>query len=709
MSRHVTRLLLAAVAASLFVFAPAGQAAPTAGPPADYSQVAGLSEPVFSETVKEVFNVPMKDGRVLYVEVTRPKEMRQNPVILEASPYHGTLADREGTRILPEPRDADGKSIGLTGYFAPRGYAVVMVDLRGTGRSQGCLDHLGDKDADDLKRIVDWAASQPWSNGRVGMTGHSYVGSTPSVAAAQNPAGLKTIVPSAGLASMYQHQFQGGVPYFLQWVGPMEAYEQLALERKLPGGDDEGNNMEETGCGLPNSSATAGEEQLSGAYSAWHAERDHEAGATNANIPVFLVHGVNDNAARVAAMEWFSKRRAAGRGSGDKIWLGQWDHGSGCCPTRRGMQWTWALHAWFDKQLGLRDVQTGPPVEIFMSDGTFQEARTGDRDEVFTTDRWPVAVRNMTFFPTANGELTRTRPGKEKAVSYAGDPSGAVDQNGTGGAEFETPALTRDMVLAGHPDLDLTASVTAPRVHLIANLLDESPDGDRRRISQFALNPELRHGLATPKPATPGEKMKLDPPDFAMGHHLRAGHKLVLRVQSSDPDKVPTFAVDPKINVFTGGEDGSAVTVPVVQNAQLYPDTVPFGSGRTPGPAQASIDGEATPPAPGAGQRVDGVSSAMFEFDVEPGKDNALTKVLATPAAPADIDLYLQRKQADGSWGADLVSGASGATDKEELQAESLQPGRYRIEVHNWAGPPGTKVDLAISFFNQAGEPGPAG
>ena len=126
-----------------------------------------------------------------------------------------------------------------------------MMDLRGTGRSEGCLDHLGAKDARDLEQVVEWAASQSWSNGRVGMTGHSYVGSTPSVAAAQRPTGLATIVPSAGLASMYQHQFQAGVPYFLQWAGPIEAYEQIAIERKLPGGDDFGNNLEDTGCGLP--------------------------------------------------------------------------------------------------------------------------------------------------------------------------------------------------------------------------------------------------------------------------------------------------------------------------------------------------------------------------------------------------------------------------------------------------------------------------
>ena len=52
-----------------------------------------------------------------------------------------------------------------------------------------------------------------------------------------NPQGLETIVPSAGMATMYDHQFQAGVPYFLQWAGPMEAYEQIALERDLPDGE----------------------------------------------------------------------------------------------------------------------------------------------------------------------------------------------------------------------------------------------------------------------------------------------------------------------------------------------------------------------------------------------------------------------------------------------------------------------------------------
>jgi predicted acyl esterase len=705
----MTRWLLGAVAAASLAFAPTATAA-TAGPPADYTKTAGLSQPAFTSILREKIYVPMADGKRLYVEVVRPRGTGRRPVILEASPYHGTLADRDGTRILPEPRDAEGNSIGLTGYFAPRGYAVVMVDLRGTGRSEGCLDHLGDADAADLKRIVEWAATRSWSNGKVGMTGHSYVGSTPSVAAAQRPLGLKTIVPSAGLASMYHHQFQAGVPFFLQYVGPIEAYEQLAIERKLPGGDDFGNNMEETGCGLPNSAATAGEEQLSGAYSAWHAQRDHEEGVTTAPIPIFLVHGVNDNAARITAADWFNTRHERGLGKNDKAWIGQWDHGSDCCPTRRGIQWTFALHAWFDKWLAGRAVNTGPKVEVFMSDGTFSEARTGDRDEVFTSDRWAREATPLRFFAAGRGRLLGTAPTNETSASFAGDPSGVNDPQATGGVDFATPPLQQDLVLVGEPHMRLVSSTTAPRVHLIANLYDQSADGDRRRITQFTINPELREGLATPQPATPGQTYVLDPPGFTMGHHLRAGHRLVLRITTSDPDKAPTFALDPNVTVFTGPQ-GTSFEVPVIPAAQLYPDTVPLSLGAPiePGEAQAAIDGSATPTAPGVGQRQADLTSAFFEFDVQPGKDNATTEVLATPAIPADIDLWLQKQNADGSWSGDLSSGVSGSLTGETMRVENLQPGHYRVEVHNWAGPPSNRVALKISFFNSAGEPGPGG
>ncbi len=688
-----------------------------AGPPADYTATKNLSQPMHTEIVRTVHEVPAFDGEPLYLEVVRPAGKGRYPVILEASPYHGTLADREGTRILPEPRDVNGNSIGLTGYFAPRGYAVVMMDLRGTGRSGGCLDHLGPKDARDLRQIVEWAGSQTWSNGRVGMTGHSYVGSTPSVAAAQKPPSLKTIVPSAGLASMYDHQFQAGVPYFLQWAGPIEAYEQLALERQMPPlppdpfglglvhtGDNFGDDLEDTGCGLPNSAAVAGADQLSGRYADWHLVRDHDQGATDWSGPVFLVHGVNDNAARVSSMQWFTDR---GGRPGDKLWLGQWDHGSGCCPTRRGTQWTYALHAWFDKHLAERNVDTGPPVEIFMSDGTFAEARTGDRTEILTATGWPGRPRMLSFHPDAgDGSLSTSAPASGASTTFAGDPSLYLEQNGEGGAVFRTAPLTDDLVLAGLPTLRLSAAVSVPRVHLIANLYDEDESGNRRRITQCALNPELRDGIATYTVVTPGERYDMAPPCFAMAHHLRQGHRLVLRVSTADPDKVPLFAIDPQVTVFTGN-GGTRVDVPVVDQPALYPDDVPFVLNPPTGPAAPPIDDSVTTASLGAPLRIPGTTSQFIEFTIPENSDTASGQVTATVALPADIDLFLQRKLEDGGWSGDLfVGGSASLTDERMAIDRPLAEGVYRIEVHNFAGPPGNRVKVEGVFRNSAGEQG---
>jgi putative CocE/NonD family hydrolase len=684
----------------------------------DYSaQASKLTQPKY-ETEREVIELPAYDGELLYIEVVRPKADGRFPVILEASPYHGTLADRDGTRIFPGPKNSDGDPIGLTGYFAPRGYAVVMMDLRGTGRSQGCLDHLGDKDARDLEQVVEWAAGESWSNGRVGMTGHSYVGSTPSVAAAQNPTGLKTIVPSAGLASMYHHQFQAGVPYFLQWAGVQWSYEYLTVARKLPPvgrdpaqnadtGDDFGNNMEETGCGADNSALVAGEDQFSGRYADWHLERDWNRGATQADIPVFAVHGINDNAARVGALEWYFERR----NPQDKLWLGQWDHGSPCCPTHRGIQWTYALHAWFDKQLAQRKVNTGPPMELFLADDqSFSAVRTGARTEVLTAPTWPVADSTLTFFPTADGGMGRSAPAEDGSQSFVGTPEGfsefiATDPTWKTGVSFATEPFTQDVVMAGIPTMELVASVTAPRVHLIANLLDEDAEGKRRRLSQFAINPELRNGIATETPVVPGERYTLEPPGFAMAHHLRAGHRLVLQVTTSDPDKAPLFAEDPNVSVFTGPE-GTNVTVPVVSAPALAADKVPLAESTIDAPAQPPVEGTITTAAPGGGVMIDGVTSQYLEFDVSAEHDNAAMEGVATPAQQADLDLYLDRQRADGSWTQVAGGTNDGDLTGEDIAAEGLLPGHYRLEVHNFLGPPGNEVAITLTFFDSDGNAG---
>ena len=192
---------------------------------------------------------------------------------------------------------------------------------------------------------------------------------------------------------------------------------------------------------------------------------------------MFAVHGVNDNAARVGALEWFFERR----NPQDKLWLGQWDHGVGCCPNRRGIQWTEALHAWFDKQLAQRKVNTGPPIEVFMSDDqTFSNVTSGARTEILTGEDLAGRRRQDHLLPRRRRrhEPHGADGGGIAVVHRARRRASLSLRAGRDGVSFATEPFEQDVVMAGLPTMELVASVTAPRVHLIANLLDEGPDAE---------------------------------------------------------------------------------------------------------------------------------------------------------------------------------------------------------------------------------------
>ncbi|MGH3066152.1 MAG: hypothetical protein ACRDOF_07575 [Gaiellaceae bacterium] len=132
------------------------------------------------------------------------------------------------------------------------------------------------------------------------------------------------------------------------------------------------------------------------------------------------------------------------------------------------------------------------------------------------------------------------------------------------------------------------------------------------------------------------------------------------------------------------------------------------------GSEPAPVVGTAQPPisttvlvgASGAGNRVAPVTSTYFEFSVPANADDAAMIVQATPTLPADIDLYLQRQLPDGTWSGDLASGTSGSLTDEVLQSGRLLAGStYRVEAHNWAGPPNT-IALELTFFNSEGVAG---
>src|SRR3954451_10465891 len=156
--------------------------------------------------------ITMSDGIKLYADVIRPNIAGRYPVLLEQTPYNKSLVD-------------GSTSFGDNAYFAQRGYVVVIEDVRGTGSSEGQWQSFDDREQRDGFETVQWAAGQPWSDGKVGLFGPSYMGLNQLLTAAQHPQGLKAIFPVVPMAAGYRDiPYTGGqlntafIPFWLGLV-----------------------------------------------------------------------------------------------------------------------------------------------------------------------------------------------------------------------------------------------------------------------------------------------------------------------------------------------------------------------------------------------------------------------------------------------------------------------------------------------------------
>lgn len=193
---------------------------------------AGVPEPVHSVTEADGMRiernrpVAMRDGVEILVDVYRPPGDGPVPVLVAWSPYgkHNGIAmyqlfvDERGVRgggVRPEWLSAHA---GFEGpdprHWCAHGYAVIKVDPRGLWWSGGEVARiLGESEACDVYDLIEWAGTQAWSTGRVGMTGASYLAMIQWWAAALNPPHLAAINPCEGVSDMYREFcFHGGIP-----------------------------------------------------------------------------------------------------------------------------------------------------------------------------------------------------------------------------------------------------------------------------------------------------------------------------------------------------------------------------------------------------------------------------------------------------------------------------------------------------------------
>jgi uncharacterized protein len=167
--------------------------------------------------------ITMDDGLVLRADVFRPVAGGRYPVILSYGPYGKGVAFQEGYKTAWEimakenPDAVSGTSNKYANWevvdpekWVPDGYVCIRVDSRGAGRSPGYLQHNNARETLDIHLCIEWAASQPWSNGKVGMNGISYYASNQWRAAASHPPHLAAICVWEGWADAYRDSNRHG-------------------------------------------------------------------------------------------------------------------------------------------------------------------------------------------------------------------------------------------------------------------------------------------------------------------------------------------------------------------------------------------------------------------------------------------------------------------------------------------------------------------
>ena len=194
--------------------------------------------------------IAMDDGVVLRADVFLPQAPGRYPVILSYGPYAKGLAFQDGypsawQRMVAEHPDvAHGSSNLYQSWevvdpekWVPEGYACVRVDSRGAGRSPGFIDHFSPRETKDFYDCIEWAGVQPWSNGKVGLSGISYYGINQWHVASLQPPHLAALCVWEGAADWYRDMtHHGGIlcTFWANWYDMQVKTVQYGLGERGP-------------------------------------------------------------------------------------------------------------------------------------------------------------------------------------------------------------------------------------------------------------------------------------------------------------------------------------------------------------------------------------------------------------------------------------------------------------------------------------------
>lgn len=559
------------------------------------------SKQEYDKIVDTSFYLTMRDSVKLAVNLYLPKGLPADakvPLILYQTRYwRGGSFRWPFNMFLSNFSTTYGKLIEQVIYS---GYAVMAVDVRGSGASTGTRDYPWTMDEiKDGGELVDWAIKQPWSNGRVGSAGVSYSGTTAELLAANMHPAVKCVVPMFSLFDVYDDiSFPNGVhfDYFTKnWgaanvaldankfpekarkarfvvrgVEPVKGQKDV-LKEALKEHDANLNVYDGAKTVVYRDDRSSNKAQVQTKTFSPYSFKDE---IDKSGTVIYSISGWYDGDYQHACI----KRFLTFNNPHNKLTLGPWEHGGGynCSPENPGASSFDKLNElmkFFD--FYLKDIQTGveqePRVHYF----------TMGEEKWKASDTWPPkgTVNTPVYFAAGN-KLATTKPTASGQTFYEYQ----VDTTASSGpdarwnsvfGELHTPeayndfkermakmlvikgdALASNMEITGHGIVSLYMSSSDEDGAVFVYLLDEGPDGNIKYITEGNMRllhrkigdkstmpypdaanvPYHSYLKADGAPMVPGKPEQVLFDLLPVSYQVKAGHKIVIAVSCADRD-----------------------------------------------------------------------------------------------------------------------------------------------------------------------------
>jgi putative CocE/NonD family hydrolase len=532
--------------------------------------------------VKNV-RVPVRDGTRLAADLYLPSDAvegdRPVSVVLEYIPYRKD-------EVVPGSRFYE--------YLPQNGYAVVRIDIRGSGASPGAVrDEYLPLEQQDGVDAVEWLAAQTWCTGHVNMMGISYGGFTALQIASHAPEHLTSIIPMFFTDDRYTDDchFRGGLMrkyYDVSSYGNM-----MCAWNALPPYPEWSEDWSEVW-----EEHLAGDEPYLLEWFRHQTDSDYWRNGSVGDIaeriqcPAFLIGGWHDGYPN-PPLRLFSRLQCP-----KKVLIGPWDHrppdvavpGPRVDHLQEVVRW---LDHWCaGKQNGVMDE---PPVVVFMQEGEPPIVDRLESQGAFRAETaWPAPGASERLLHLRGDGRLAAEAGGEGADELRYDPTVGVTAGlWSGGVPFGLPgdqrpdealsltytseSLEEDVHVLGRPRARLHVDSSAGVIGFCVSLSDVLPDGSSHLVAKGMLNVTRRDSLTDPSELPPGERCALDVDLDTTGWVFRRGHRVRVAVANADWPNVWPTPFPATSSVHRGAAAPSHVVLPLVpaEGSAAAPDLPP--------------------------------------------------------------------------------------------------------------------------------------